>query len=68
MADAEGVIGHFEGYDYGEMITLNDDITIRFTDVGHLLGSASIEIWMREDGIEKGDSSSPEISEISTNL
>lgn len=39
MADAEGVIGHFEGYDYGEMITLNDDITIRFTDVGHL-GSA----------------------------
>ncbi len=53
MADAEGVIGHFERYDYGEMITLNDDITIRFTDVGHLLGSASIEIWMREDGIEK---------------
>ena len=26
---------------------------VRFTDVGHLLGSASIEIWMREENVEK---------------
>ena len=26
---------------------------VRFTDVGHLLGSASIEIWMCEDNVEK---------------
>ncbi len=53
MNDALGVLEHFEPYNYGEMIQLNDNITIRFTDIGHLLGSASIEIWMREDGLEK---------------
>ncbi|MCD8121537.1 MAG: MBL fold metallo-hydrolase [Clostridiales bacterium] len=53
MADAEGVLEHFEAYDYGKTISLNDALTIRFTDVGHLLGSASIEIWMKEDGIRK---------------
>lgn len=26
---------------------------IRFTDVGHLLGSASIEVWATEDGVTK---------------
>lgn len=26
------------------------DIKIRFRDVGHLLGSASIEVWAEEDG------------------
>lgn len=39
-------------------------MTIRFTDVGHLLGSSCIEIWAREDGVEKklvfsGDVGSP---------
>ena len=27
---------------------LNDDITLRFIDAGHLLGSASIEVWCKE--------------------
>lgn len=53
MNDAMGVLELFEPHDYGEMITLNDNLSIRFTDVGHLLGSASIEIWMQENGIEK---------------
>ncbi|MCD8082293.1 MAG: MBL fold metallo-hydrolase [Clostridiales bacterium] len=53
MADAEGVLTHFEAYNYGELVQLNDELTIRFTDVGHLLGSASIEIWMKEDGVQK---------------
>ena len=26
---------------------------VRFTDVGHLLGSASIEVWIDEDGVQK---------------
>ncbi len=26
---------------------------IRFTDIGHLLGSASIEVWLTEDGNTK---------------
>ena len=35
------------------MLTLTDGLRIRFTDVGHLLGSASIEVWMEEEGVEK---------------
>ena len=53
MNDAEGVLHHFVPCNYNEIIRLNDNLEIRFVDVGHLLGSASIEIWMKEDGVEK---------------
>jgi metallo-beta-lactamase family protein len=46
--DAENVLSHFEGVAYGQKFKLNDNLTLRFTDVGHLLGSASIEIWATE--------------------
>jgi metallo-beta-lactamase family protein len=36
--------------DYGKEIEVNDCVTIRFTDVGHLLGSACIETWLTEGG------------------
>ncbi len=53
MNDALGVLEHLVPCEYGDLLTLNENITVRFTDVGHLLGSASIEIWMREDGVQK---------------
>ncbi|MBR0085270.1 MAG: MBL fold metallo-hydrolase, partial [Lachnospiraceae bacterium] len=49
-ADVEGVLQHFVPHDYNEKIQIAAGIEIRFTDVGHLLGSASIEIWLTEDG------------------
>lgn len=39
--------------DYDQRITLCDGIDIRFTDVGHLLGSAAIEMWITEGDISK---------------
>lgn len=51
--DALGVLKLFEGVAYSQMFKLNSDITLRFTDVGHLLGSASIEVWATEDGVTK---------------
>lgn len=51
--DAEGVLTHFVPCHYGDVLTLTDGLRIRFTDVGHLLGSASIEVWMEEEGVEK---------------
>ncbi len=53
MKDALGVISLIEPCPYHEMIKLNDDITVRFIDAGHLLGSASIEIWAKEGDVEK---------------
>ena len=51
--DAQGVLTHFVPCHYKEVLTLTDGLRIRFTDEGHLLGSASIEVWMEEEGVEK---------------
>ena len=53
MEDAQNVMRQFEGYDYGCIIEICDGINIRFTDAGHLLGSASIEVWVEENGVSK---------------
>ncbi|KUO52851.1 MAG: MBL fold metallo-hydrolase [Desulfitibacter sp. BRH_c19] len=46
-ADAEDCIKHFDGKQYNELIKLNDNISIRFKDAGHILGSAIIEVWVK---------------------
>ena len=53
MEDAEGVIKRIVAVHYNQKIEICDEMTIRFTDIGHLLGSASIEVWLREDGHSK---------------
>jgi metallo-beta-lactamase family protein len=53
MNDAIGSIELFCGYPYNEKIEVCEGLEIRFTDVGHLLGSSSIEIWLTENEITK---------------
>lgn len=53
MDDAQGVLEHFVPCEYEKQVEVCEDLTIRFVDAGHLLGSSSIEIWLREEGIEK---------------
>ena len=53
MEDADGVIKRIVPCHYDEMVTVCDEIQIRFTDIGHLLGSASIEVWLTENGRTK---------------
>ena len=53
MQDALDAIELLTPCEYGERIVLADGIQVRFTDVGHLLGSASIEVWMTEGDITK---------------
>lgn len=53
MDDALGVLKHLEGCRYGEKVQVNEQVAVRFTDVGHLLGSASIEVWLNEDDTER---------------
>ena len=50
MEHAMAAIKLLHPCDYEQRITLCDGIDIRFTDVGHLLGSAAIEIWITEEG------------------
>ena len=53
MEDADAAIKLLAPCDYGQKITLCEGIEVRFNDMGHLLGSASIEVWITEDGISK---------------
>ena len=53
LEDAVGAISLFRGVPYGKTVTVAAGVDIRFTDIGHLLGSAAIEIWMREGDAER---------------
>ncbi|MBP3784882.1 MAG: MBL fold metallo-hydrolase [Butyrivibrio sp.] len=53
MLDAENTIKSFVPCPYGKEIEVCEGITIRFTDIGHLLGSSSIEIWLTEKNVTK---------------
>ena len=50
MKDAEESLKYFEPYFYNQRINLNEDISIRFKDAGHILGSAVVEMWIQEKG------------------
>ena len=43
----------FEPVNYDDIVEIDDNISIRFNDAGHMLGSAIIEVWVTEDGETK---------------
>ncbi len=50
MKDAEDSLKYFEPHYYNQTIILNEDITLKFRDAGHILGSAIVELWVTEEG------------------
>ncbi|WP_027364840.1 MBL fold metallo-hydrolase RNA specificity domain-containing protein [Desulfotruncus alcoholivorax] len=46
--DAFGCVREIERVKYKQVISLDNNISIRFNDAGHILGSAILEIWVRE--------------------
>ena len=53
MDDAEAAIAHLRPCDYGQQVHIAENVIIRFTDAGHLMGSGSIEVWLTEGGVTK---------------
>ncbi|MDO5133265.1 MAG: MBL fold metallo-hydrolase [Eubacteriales bacterium] len=53
MEDAMNLIRLISPYSYGKIYTMCDGVRFRFTDIGHLLGSASVELWLTEGHTEK---------------
>lgn len=53
MEDADGTIRRIVPCHYDTKIALCEGIDIRFTDIGHLLGSSSIEVWIKEQDAAK---------------
>ena len=53
IADAEHAMELVETYEYGELVDLFEGVRLRFTDAGHLLGSACAELWLTEEGVTR---------------
>lgn len=51
--DAVASLALFEKVDYDEIVQIDKNIKFRFTDAGHMLGSALVEVWITEDGKEQ---------------
>ena len=53
VQDAMNAVALLAPIDYNQTIQLCEGIELRFTDVGHLLGSSCIEVWITEDSVSK---------------
>lgn len=53
MEDALGALSCFVSHHYEKKFTLTEGVEVNFVDAGHLLGSASVEMWLTENGITK---------------
>ncbi|MDD2574041.1 MAG: MBL fold metallo-hydrolase [Bacillota bacterium] len=48
--DARQSLQYFKHTFYGDIIGVDDCISMRFNDAGHILGSSMVEIWIKEGG------------------
>lgn len=44
--DVHKAMQHWKGYEYGEIVDVNEYVSFRFQDAGHILGSAVTEVWI----------------------
>ncbi|AEY66271.1 MBL fold metallo-hydrolase [Clostridium sp. BNL1100] len=52
LEEATDCLSLFKGVAYDEVISVSDNVRVRFNDAGHILGSAILEIWIRENNQE----------------
>ncbi len=48
--DAVQALQYFQQLYYGDVLEIDDNISIRLMDAGHILGSSIVEIWIKERG------------------
>ncbi len=53
VTDAEKTLNYLVPCDYGEVYEISEGIKFNFVDAGHILGSASIEIFLNEKDASK---------------
>ncbi len=51
--DATNCLELFRSVGYNEIIEVDENITVRYNDAGHMLGSAIIEVWIKENEKEE---------------
>ncbi len=50
LEDAEAAIERLRPVRYRELCELDDGLRVRFSDAGHILGSAFVEVWVEDSG------------------
>ena len=53
LDDVQATVNCFRPCREDELIHIGEDVALRFVSAGHLLGAASIELWLTEDGVTK---------------
>lgn len=43
----------FEGIEYEDIVVINENLSFKLLDAGHMLGSSIVEIYVKEEGKEK---------------
>ena len=51
--DAEEAVKRIVTCEYGTTLQIADGVKVRFVDAGHLLGSASVELWLTEGDVTR---------------
>jgi len=64
IADAENSLQLFQPQDYDRILEITPEVKVCFRDAGHILGSASVEVWLTEEDktvkiVFSGDLGSP---------
>src|SRR5918993_4152857 len=50
IEDARNAISFFREVHYGTWFTINEDVELLFTDAGHIIGSAAVNLKIQENG------------------
>ena len=53
LEDVQRTVNCFRPCRTGETVRIGQNIALRFVSAGHLLGAASIELWLTEEGVTK---------------
>lgn len=53
MQDAERALGQFETLEYGVEQEIVPGVSIRLSDAGHIVGSAVVELFLSENGVDR---------------
>lgn len=50
--DAKRTADHFVTVEYGNWFTIDENVSVLYTDAGHIIGSAAVSLRVKEDGKE----------------
>ena len=53
LEDAQNALANIVGLRYREKNEILPGVSIRFQDAGHILGSCSVEVWLKENGVQR---------------